>query len=252
MNKKIESSNKYTNMQRDDYNRRASSFTGKENDRIVGNYQSHNEWQPYERMLEGFNTKEMKCLDFGCGPGRNILKYGGVFKKIDGVDISKTALEKAEKWITENDYEKDYDLILCNGIDLSEVPDQSYDLIHSTITLQHICVYEIRYNYLSEFYRVLKEGGWVSLQMGYNDSPTSQWEKVNKRMKLGENLHAYYENFYSARGTNGRSDVYVSDPIQLQKDLEELGFQEFSYFITDSPHPETNLHPKQIYFRAKK
>lgn len=31
----------------------------------------------------------LNVLDFGCGPGRNIVKYNKRFNRIDGVDIAK-------------------------------------------------------------------------------------------------------------------------------------------------------------------
>ena len=239
-------------MQRSDYDRRARSFTGKDQDKIVGNYRVHDAWEPYNKMIEGFDTHDMICLDFGCGPGRNILKYGDDFKRIDGVDISKVALNKANEWLDKNGYKKDHKLILCNGVDLTNISDESYDLVHSTITLQHICVHDIRYNYFQEFHRVIRSGGWITIQMGYNDIPVSDWKKTNHRMRKGVNLYEYYENAYSATGTNGRGDVYVDNQNQIKSDLEKIGFTDFSYFITASPHPDINLHPKQIYFRAKK
>ena len=101
-------------------------------------------------------------------------------------------------------------LFLCNGIELDTNDNDSYDLVYSTITMQHIPVYDIRLNYLREFYRVLRAGGWVSIQMcfGIPKSPSV----------------SYYENAYDAKGTNGECDVMISDVSQIKDDLELVGF----------------------------
>ena len=255
--KKIDPDNKFTRMQKDDYNRRA---TDDFKSSLVGYYKEHNSWKPYDDMMKDFycvvddqksylDTKEMLCLDFGCGPGRNIFKYGDAFKRIDGVDICKAILDRGLDMLEGLKYPYEAFLFHCDGVSLSAIQDDEYDVIHSTITLQHIPVHEIRLNYFYEFYRVLNEGGWITLQMGYNDTPVEHW---SKNQNLRGNLFDYYENAYHVRETNGRADVFVSDPNQLEEDLIKVGFKNFEYFITDSPHPETNIHPKQIYFRAQK
>jgi ubiquinone/menaquinone biosynthesis C-methylase UbiE len=258
----IDPNNKFTKMQRDDYDRRAKYKYKNDDykDRLVGMYDEHNSWKPYERMMEDFfiesnnlrhpmNTIDLTCLDFGCGPGRNIIKYSNKFKKIDGVDISCAIIEKGLDFLNENNYEKKADLYHCDGVSLNSILDTKYDIVHSTITLQHIPVHEIRLNYFYEFYRVLNENGWITLQMGYNDLPIEEW---HKNQVLGKNLFPYYDNAYHVRETNGRADVYVSSYEQLEKDLNKVGFKNFDYFITESPHANTNPHPKQIYFRAQK
>ena len=57
------------------------------------------------------------------------------FKQIDGVDFSESMIEFSK------DYLKDYkncNTYLNNGYDLSELEDNSYDFIYSSITFQHI------------------------------------------------------------------------------------------------------------------
>jgi predicted SAM-dependent methyltransferase len=73
----------------------------------------------------------------------------------------------------------------------------------STIVLQHICVYEIRYNYLKEFYRLLKNDGILSIQMGYGDGHP--------------NTRNYYDNYYDASTTNSGCDVKVTNPEEIIK-----------------------------------
>ena len=124
----------------------------------------------------------------------------------------------------------------CNGIDLSDIPSNSYDLVMSTVVLQHICVHEIRYNYFKEFYRVLKPGGCIAIQMGCGSpSPSTV---------------PYHDNYYDAPATNRSSDCEIRHPNQLKDDLDKIGYNKFSYLI--GPVGPGDSHPFWIYFNAQK
>lgn len=226
---------KYVEMQKGIYNRDAGYWTVKKRDPVVGSFDKHNNHDDYKYIIKGFETKNMHALDFGCGPGRNIVKFNKHFRQIDGVDISQINLDNAKLWIKRNSA-KEGKLILCNGYDLDNIKDCTYDFIMSTIVLQHICVYKIRYSYLEEFYRILKSKGWISIQMGYG---------TNKKDSVG-----YYENNYNAESTNGSMDTRVEDPSQLKSDLDKIGFVNFNYNICDVGPGDD--HSGWIFFRAMK
>ena len=73
--------------------------------------------------------------------------------------------------------------------------DHEYDFVMSTIVLQHIAVYDIRFQYLQEFFRVMKPGGLLSFQMGYGE---------------GYGKAGYYDNHYHAESTNSAHDTLVT------------------------------------------
>ena len=79
----------------------------------------------------------------------------------------------------------------------------------STIVLQHIAVYEIRFQDLREFFRVMAPGGLLSFQMGFGE---------------GQGKAEYHDNHYEAQGTNSLHDTKVTDPWQIGGDLEQIGF----------------------------
>ena len=45
-----------------------------------------------------------------------------------------------------------------------ELNTNEYDFVMSTIALQHICVYDIRYSIMKDIHRVLKDGGVFTAQ----------------------------------------------------------------------------------------
>ena len=232
--------NNYTLMQKTQYEGDAHNWSISNPDPVVGSFHAHNNWADYEFLFKDItDTNNKKVLDFGCGPGRNLVKYSNMFRQIDGVDIAAKNLENALVWIKHNNIELEkHRLILCNGVDLNSIDNEEYDIVMSTICMQHICVYEIRLNYFKEFYRVLKKGGSITIQMGYGGYSPSK-PSVD-----------YYANNYGALITNGGCDTIISSYEQIEKDLTDIGFIDFKYYIR--PCGPGDGHPNWIFFNAKK
>ena len=247
--------NKYSTMQKNFYNNRATelnkdnrqspqALTAPElgyNDGIVGSILSLNEFFSECSFL--FSTVEDSrskiALDFGCGPGRNLALYKDVFKRIDGVDISEVQLENAKKVAEHNNISSN--LYACNGYNLDEIENEVYDVVFSFITLQHICVYDIRRSYLEEFYRVLRPNGTLEFQMSMGPDDTRIGRYVN-----------YYDNCYEAEGTNGFMDVLVDSEEEIAKDLQEIGFQDIMHATVDVSAHNWNHDKKFIFVTCKK
>lgn len=205
-------------------------------DALVGNIYRHNTHKDfYEKYLfEGLDTIDKIALDFGTGPGRNILLFQDRFKQIDGVDFPEV-IEMAKTRL------KGINTILYKtfGENLQEpdcIPDNVYDIVFSTLVLRHICVYDIRYKYLQEFFRVLKSGGVITHEMGFDSE-----------YKLGV---SYYENMYHATQTNGYADTLVEKEEYIINDLEKIGYTNIQTKITDAPWPHG--HKRWIWFRGTK
>lgn len=228
--------NPYTSMQRNYYDH--EGITGNMNRE---NHAIHNNNPDYwyilvEEVLRG-NYKDKIGLDFGCGCGRNVMNLYSHFKKMEGVDISEELVKTSynNMRMVCRDPSK-YDFYTCDGISLEGLESGKYSFIMSTIVLQHICVYDIRFNYLKEFYRILEKGGMISIQMGYDT-------------ELLENSSEYYENFYEAVSTNSGHDVRVSSPHQLIGDLTKIGFERITYDIRP---PHCDRHQNWIFIKAYK
>jgi ubiquinone/menaquinone biosynthesis C-methylase UbiE len=227
--------NKYTQMQLNEYNNMAKLWSEQNREPVVGSFDMHNDWPDYEFLFERINNQSHQIgLDFACGPGRNLVKYSRRFKRLDGVDISPINIEKARNYTT--NYGVTPNLYTSNGIDIDVVPTDEYDFVMSTIALQHICVYDIRYSIIKDIHRVLKDGGIFTAQMGFG-SPSP--------MTVG-----YYENYYDAEATNRKCDVCIENIEQLTNDLFKIGFRDFEYKI--SKVGPGDCHPNWIYFSCIK
>jgi SAM-dependent methyltransferase len=186
---------------------------------IVGNYDWHEAF-PYEQNL--FFDKDEKLLvdptvssavDFGCGPGRmvNRTKNFG-FKQVDGIDISEYAIEYARNHFPDSTF------YVSSGIDVGQVPDNTYDIAYSTIAIQHIPCKTIRMNIVRGLYNCLKPGGYVSLQVAYHPTMTAGvWSHDTE--------HASYDSdFWNAKATNGHADMVINlnDLATLRRDFGEI------------------------------
>jgi len=235
----IHGASNYTEMQKKYYEDDASHWSTENRNPVVGSFDGHNAWKDYDDFLfkdinGDLSRKEM--LDFGCGPGRNIVKYSKFFKRIDGVDISSNNIKNARIWMDKNGC-ADGDLFLCDGASLKEIKSEQYDIVMSTICFQHICVYDIRKSYLNDFFRVLRKGGSLTMQMGFGGKEGYAWAK-------------YKENACQAKATNGYFDVSIDNVEELKLDLIDSGFNKFVYYLR--PTGPGDNHKNWIFFSASK
>lgn len=232
----MDPNNKYTKMQQNQYDVEAATWTIENKDPVVGSFDKHNNWSDYDNFLfKNINTAGKIALDFGCGPGRNIVKFTNQFQRIDGADISQVNLDNAITWCKANNVNVPR-LFNNNGVDLSTIESEYYDVVFSTICLQHICVHEIRFNFLKEFYRILKPGGVICLQMGFGPGHIR--------------TVGYFDNNYDAQQTNSGHDTRIDSPDELEKDLSQIGYHSFEYDIR--PTGPGDIHGNWIFFRGFK
>ncbi len=239
----LDEKNKYTIMQKNFYENNSDEMN-------EGNHLGHNSNSEYWDILlwDVINNKDYWngkiALDFGAGCGRNIINLLNLvnWKQIIGVDISENNLNHIKQNINlkfDGKFNNIVKVILSNGIDINNISNDYIDFIMSTIVLQHICVWEIRFNILKEIYRILKNSGLFSFQMGFST-------------KLNEKNRDYFDNFYDAEGTNSACDCVVSDPDQIINDLMVIGFDKnkINYKIGQSWFNEQ--HENWIYIKCFK
>jgi SAM-dependent methyltransferase len=221
-----------------DFQARRSSYDGVPCDHVVGSYEDHDHWPDYDAYLMRYVGPECRrktALDFGCGPGRNLIKYHDRFARLDGVDISAANIENARVNLERHGIARPH-LYVNNGYDLGGITSERYDFVMSTICLQHICVYSTRLNLLREFHRVLKDGGRLSIQMGYGSG--------------SPNTVPYDADFTTALTTNRGCDVEVRSSAEIERDLTAIGFTDFEYWIRPTGPGDT--HPNWIFYTAVK
>jgi SAM-dependent methyltransferase len=109
----------------------------------------------------GVTPRLERALDFGCGIGRLSQALAAHFAEVDGVDIAAAMLEQAQ---TYNVAGARCRFHLNEQDSLALFPDDSFDFLYSSITLQHM---DPRFSrrFLREFFRVVRPGGVVVFQI---------------------------------------------------------------------------------------
>lgn len=119
-------------------------------------------WSTYRRKNFLTVRPSEYILDFGCGPGHDILEnfLTGNAKRQEGVDVSEKALQRAQRRV-------ELFGIDCRLTHLSETSDlpfpcNTFDGIFCNGVLHHCSK---PFFILREFARVLKPGGWLKLMV---------------------------------------------------------------------------------------
>ncbi|SFL85881.1 class I SAM-dependent methyltransferase [Geodermatophilus ruber] len=107
------------------------------------------------------------ALDFGCGVGRLTRALADHFATVTGVDIAPSMVAEAQRLTTRSGCR----FVLNERPDLQVFPDASFDLVYTTIVLQHMPP-TLALGYVAEFARVLRPGGVAVLTVPSRPSDT--------------------------------------------------------------------------------
>ncbi len=106
----------------------------------------------------GWPARRERALDFGCGVGRLTRALATRFAGAVGVDISAGMVERARRL---NEAVPACEFRVNAASDLGQLETASFDLVYSSIALQHVpTVLEIE-RYVIEFLRVVRPDGLV-------------------------------------------------------------------------------------------
>lgn len=165
-------------------------------------------------LIPETDTEQLVFLEIGCGVGRLLLHAARRFNRVLGVDISRSALEIARKFLKGID---NVQLILTADYKLYSVPDESVDIVGSFATLFSVPT-EVLCGYLLEANRVLKPGGKIAIQLycGAEFVP-EQSDSLSLRSYSKTKLDSTFR-------AAGFDDIVFQEDLQLpvKTDLEPL------------------------------
>ncbi|MBD0370368.1 MAG: class I SAM-dependent methyltransferase [Pyrinomonadaceae bacterium] len=120
--------------------------------------------------LYGEHDEEV-VLDYGCGPGNDVVGFAiyTKAKKVIGIDVSPKALALANHRLALHEVSPERIELIQSSDSLSSVPleDESVDYIHCAGVLHHTSSPQIL---LKEFYRVLRPGSRACIMVYNRDS----------------------------------------------------------------------------------
>src|SRR5690349_13910252 len=102
------------------------------------------------------DTRSMRALEIGCGPGRLLRPLSRHFGDIYGVDVSDEMIRLARERLRDI---SNAHVEATNGATLSQFADESLDFVYSYAVFQHIPSRDVVLSYMREARRVLKPGG---------------------------------------------------------------------------------------------
>ena len=204
----------YTDMQKRFYDLGQAS-----EEEIVGNYDYHENF-PYETNILHVNGDIRKpvlrdfssavALDVGCGEGRMVRRMSKFLGRVDGADISEKMINAARERSP-----KTSNFYVTAGANCGDAQSNTYDLVYNTISLHHICVYDVRAGIIKDITRILKPDGRATLQFFFSKYypycrtvPPLRSHAHLMDLHHRDALQAdWFENRWDAKGTNSQCDA---------------------------------------------
>ena len=109
----------------------------------------------------GEPVRRERALDFGCGVGRLSRPLGERFRECVALDISEGMVKLAREL---NEDRPNCRFLVNAAPDLGQLETDSFDLVYSSLVIQHMPSVEVVEAYVSEFLRILRPGGLAVFQ----------------------------------------------------------------------------------------
>ncbi len=113
------------------------------------------------KLLAVHSLRCGEALDFGCGVGRLTQALADRFQHVIGIDISTTMIQLANQF---NRHGDKVEYVQNTRDDLRVFADHTFDLVYSTLVLQHM-KHSYAVGYIEEFFRVTRPGGAIVFQI---------------------------------------------------------------------------------------
>jgi ubiquinone/menaquinone biosynthesis C-methylase UbiE len=113
-------------------------------------------------ICQGKPPEQMSVLEIGCGAGRLTRALARVFGRVYAVDVSPEMIQIAKDKLAA---QPNVHLYNNNGVDLTALPDVTFDFAFSYIVFQHIPSFEVLLSYCREVARRLRPGGLFKFQV---------------------------------------------------------------------------------------
>ncbi|MFY9728376.1 MAG: methyltransferase domain-containing protein [Bryobacteraceae bacterium] len=122
-------------------------------------------------ICQGKSADRMRVLEIGCGAGRITRALARTFGEVHAVDVSGEMLRRARTALLQCPNVRLYE---NNGMDLTVIPELTFDFAFSYLVFQHIPSYQVIKRYVQETNRLLVPGGLFKFQVRGNTADESK------------------------------------------------------------------------------
>lgn len=179
------------------------------------------------------------ALDFGCGVGRLTQPLAARFERATGVDIAPSMIERAQSLNKHGDRCR---YVLNQRGDLSLFADDTFDLVYSNITLQHMPPRLMR-TYLAEFVRVLTTDGVCVFQLPVRPPP-----RMSKGLRSLVPISTKVA--WRLRRARGAEAMFWASPKRVSKIVRSAGGRFEA--IQDDPNAGWGWVGKRYFVRSRR
>lgn len=169
------------------------------------------------------NHEEQIVLDYGCGPGNDLVGYCiyTTAKRVIGIDISAKALVMAQQRLSLHQVDPERVELICSGDTATNIPleDNSVDYLQCLGVLHHTSYPEVL---LQEFRRILKPGAEARVMVYNRDSVWLHLYVAYEKLLLQNAFpgHNAYEIFH--RTVDVEDDGTGKCPVARCHDWQEF------------------------------
>jgi trans-aconitate methyltransferase len=149
-----------------------------EADDFFANGEQEMRWLFCELDRLGIEVNQNSALDFGCGVGRITQALASRFQHVIGLDISQEMIRQANRF---NRFPERCHYKLNEADHLDALVETRFDLIYSTITLQHM-PWSLAKSYLRAFADRLRPEGLLAFQLPSGRAvPLPAWKRMTPK-----------------------------------------------------------------------
>jgi ubiquinone/menaquinone biosynthesis C-methylase UbiE len=189
----------------------------------------NSQYYGYAQLMPTNVGDNLSILDFGCGPGNDLVGFGVMSKprRLVGVDISSSSLAEAEDRLALHEIPAE---LVRVDVEQEKLPfeDGSFDLVHSSGVLHHM---EAPQAALRELRRVLRPGGRAQI-MVYNRESLWFHLYVPYVLQIEQGLYADLSHEDAFRRSTDGPNCPISRAYSrkgFQSLVEPLGFKLVAY-----------------------
>src|SRR5688572_13641910 len=113
-------------------------------------------WYIYDLVRQRYRGSQQRLLSFGCGRGKNALRYAHIGYEVHGFDISENCVQNAKELANQYDL-GDRTHFSAQPAEHLQYPDQFFDVVVGENILHHVSIQEA----IREVYRVTRPGGFA-------------------------------------------------------------------------------------------